>query len=309
MATTRLLRSSKPLNFPSSSSSPPSSSQATMVRCLNNGEKRVVGGSCSSTGHHDHDHQHLYHHQRNQTVAVKASLSTSENVMTASKPKEVQIGGILEYLVSVILNANHAVLVFLRNTFRQKSLKHRLQMAIEKMIIDCRFFTLFAVGGSLIGSVLCFLEGCFTILESYFRYFHALSEKSDQGHVVELLIEAIDMFLVGTAMLMFGFGLYAMFVGSNIIKEKGSTLSGSNLFGLFYMKMVPAWVEMQTVSQAKSKIGHAMMMILQVGVLQKFKSIPLVTGLDLACFAGAVFLSSACIFVLSRISYSSTDGY
>ncbi|KAH7533260.1 hypothetical protein FEM48_Zijuj04G0111800 [Ziziphus jujuba var. spinosa] len=204
--------------------------------------------------------------------------------MTASKPKEVQIGGILEYLVSVIPNANHAVLVFLRNTFRQKSLKHRLQMAIEKMIIDCRFFTLFAVGGSLIGSVLCFLEGCFTILESYFQYFHALSEKSDQGHVVELLIEATDMFLVGTAMLMFGFGLYAMFT-------------------------VPAWVEMQTVSQAKSKIGHAMMMILQVGVLQKFKSIPLVTGLDLACFAGAVFLSSACIFVLSRISYSSTDGY
>lgn len=165
------------------------------------------------------------------------------------------------------------------------------------------------------------------------------------------------MFLVGTAMLMFGFGLYAMFVGSKTMKEKGPRLSGSNLFGLFYMKVcicifqqkrhssfffflsfwfcrlklcvrmcvyyiylyiillhetcfqtLPAWVEMQSVSQAKSKLGHTVMMILQVGVLEKFKNIPLVTGLDLACFAGAVFISSACIFVLSRLSVTTRDG-
>ena len=65
---------------------------------------------------------------------------------------------------------------------------------------------------------------------------------------------------------------------------------------------------MKSVSQAKSKIGHAVMMILQVGVLEKFKSIPIVTNLDLACFAGAVFVSSACIFLLSRISVGSSLG-
>lgn len=58
---------------------------------------------------------------------------------------------------------------------------------------------------------------------------------------------------------------------------------------------------MQSIAEAKSKIGHAVMMILQVGVLDKFKDIPLVTGLDLACFAAAVLTSSACIFVLSRL--------
>lgn len=65
---------------------------------------------------------------------------------------------------------------------------------------------------------------------------------------------------------------------------------------------LPAWAETQTVSQAKSKMGHAVMMILQAGMLEKFKSIPLVTGLDLACFAGAVFISSASTFILSRLS-------
>ena len=64
---------------------------------------------------------------------------------------------------------------------------------------------------------------------------------------------------------------------------------------------------MQSVSQAKSKLGHAVMMLLQVGVLDKFKSVPLVTGTDLACFAGTVLISSACIFVLSKLAVSNVE--
>lgn len=68
----------------------------------------------------------------------------------------------------------------------------------------------------------------------------------------------------------------------------------------------PKWVEMGSVSQAQSRIGHAVMMVLQVEVLEKFNSIPVVTSLDLVCFAGAALLSSACIFLLSRLSASIT---
>lgn len=132
-------------------------------------------------------------------------------------------------------------------------------------------------------------------------------------------------------MLIFGVGLYVMFVGSKNPKDEALSLPDSNLFGLFSLKVslffffqlliqnnsfinskywffwfflqsLPTWVEMRSVSQAKSKIGHAIMMILQVGMLEKFKNIPLATSLDLACFAGAVMFSSACIFLLSRLS-------
>jgi len=65
----------------------------------------------------------------------------------------------------------------------------------------------------------------------------------------------------------------------------------------------PGWLGMQSIAEAKLKIGHAVMMILQVGVLEKLKDIPLVTGLDLACFAASVLTSSACIFVLSRLHH------
>jgi len=39
-----------------------------------------------------------------------------------------------------------------------------------------------------------------------------------------------------------------------------------------------------------------------VGVLEKFKSVPLVTGLDMACFGGAVLASSASVFLLSKLN-------
>ncbi|PQM41052.1 uncharacterized protein Pyn_21327 [Prunus yedoensis var. nudiflora] len=236
-------------------------------------------------------------------VVVKASMATSDTKSITLKPQVNQ--GRLAELVSLLTKTNRALLILLRTALKPKPSRQQIQMFIERGIIDCRFFTLLAVAGSLLGSVLCFVEGCFIVLESYFQYFHALSHKTDQGHMVHLLIEAIDMFLVGTAMLIFGVGLYAMFVGSKAVKEKGPRFSESNLFGLFYMKAPPAWVDMKSVSQAKSKIGHAVVMILQVGLLDKFKSIPLVTPLDLACFAGAVLLSSAGIFILTRLSTTS----
>ncbi|OIW10271.1 hypothetical protein TanjilG_28022 [Lupinus angustifolius] len=143
-------------------------------------------------------------------------------------------------------------------------------------------------------------RGCFLVIESYKHYFHTLSHSLEQGHLVHLLIEAIDMFLVGTALLTFGVSLFVMFVGPRAA-EKESLPYGSNLFGLFYMKTAPRWVGKKSIEEVKLKIGHAVMMILQVGVLEKLKDIPFVTGLDLACFAAAVFTSSASIFVLSRL--------
>ncbi|KAL1327780.1 hypothetical protein HN51_037778 [Arachis hypogaea] len=184
------------------------------------------------------------------------------------------------------------------------------EMLIERAIIDCRFFTLLAVAGSLLGSLLCFVEGCVLVVECYGHYFHTLGQRLDQHHLVQLLIEAIDMFLVGTALLVFGAGLYTMFVGSrttnnNKKKEKDATSmhSESNILDLFYTKTGggPGWVGMQSIEEAKSKIGHAVMMIVQVGILEKLKDIPLVTAIDLASFAAVLLTSSASIFVLSKL--------
>ncbi|XAR64098.1 hypothetical protein NMG60_11024307 [Bertholletia excelsa] len=285
MATNRLilLRTSKPLGLASSSPSSSASSlkvnNFALFRCFC-GEKRLLGGGV----------------ERPEVVA-RAAIAAREGTVTSESKTVTGLD-----LGSLLSNVTGTALLVLKEVTRRRAWRLHAQMLIERIIIDCRFFTLFAVVGSLLGSILCFVEGSFNILESYFHYFHALPQNSDQGEVVQLLIEALDMFLVGTAMLIFGIGLHVMFVGSKHLKGKGSQLPTSNLFGLFALKTLPRWVGMKSVAEAKSKIGHTMMMILQVGLLEKFKSVPLVTAFDLACFAGAVLVSSACIFLLSRLS-------
>ncbi|XP_017257063.1 uncharacterized protein LOC108226592 [Daucus carota subsp. sativus] len=236
-------------------------------------------------------------------MALNASVALAGRASTAKTQtiEEVKLAFILANVSALVFHGLKAI------ASRPRTWRTHIQTLIERVVINSRFFTMLAVAGTLLGSVLCFLEGCFIIIESYLQYLHALSHGSgsDHGHhMVQLLIEAMDMYLVGTAMLIFGTGLHVMFVGTNF-KGKGSTvLPESNFFGLFHLQKLPTWIGMKSIAQAKTKIGHALMMILQVGVMEKFKSIPLITGLDLACFAGALFISSASIFLLSRLTTS-----
>ncbi|KAF5747087.1 hypothetical protein HS088_TW06G01266 [Tripterygium wilfordii] len=292
MATTRMLRTSRPTmgHVPSASNSSTSVTTMRLVKAGFHGEKMICGDGID--------------HQRKSTVAIKAPGAATATGCSTTATVEPKVGptGIID-VGSLLASVGSAMVEVLRPVVKRRSYwRLHVQMFIERVIVNCRFFTLFAVAGSLLGSTLCFLEGCFTIAQAYLLYFNILSQTSDQGHMVHLLIEAIDMFLVGTAMLIFGVALYVMFVGSKNSNENHQWLPESNLFGLFHFKALPTWAGMESVSEAKSKIGHAVLMILQVGLLEKFKSIPLVTSFDLACFAGAVLISSACIYVLSKLS-------
>ncbi|XP_027348574.1 uncharacterized protein LOC113860118 [Abrus precatorius] len=286
MATTRLLRSSRPIQLP-----PPPSASSFMKSVWYQSRASLNG---------DHTIASSKGERKLPVAALKASMATTDQI-TSSQPVVPQG---LSDLAALLASIRNAIFVLLRSALKSKPWNLHPQMLIEKAIIDCRFFTLFAVAGSLLGSVLYFVEGCLLVIESYAHYFHIMfSQRLEQGHLVHLLIEAIDMFLVGNALLIFGMGLYVMFVGLRTASKETQprSLCGSNLLGLFYMKLPPRWVGMQSIAQAKSRIGHAVMLILQVGLLEKFKDIPLVTGLDLACFAAAVLTSSASILVLSRL--------
>ncbi|KAL0432459.1 UNVERIFIED_CONTAM: hypothetical protein Slati_2580200 [Sesamum latifolium] len=292
MAAARILRMSRPLGLGLShevfSSSAVVSRPRTLIMCLNkaglSSENPTGAGSCSER----------------KPVAVKAAGCASGCVIV-SEPKSdkgVDLGMLLGCVADLMSR-------WMKFVTKERPLRLNIQMLVEKAIIDCRFFTLLATAGSLVGSAFCFVEGCVLVLESFFQYFHAISQMSEQGHVVLLLIEAIDMFLVGTAMLIFGVALHVMFVGQQNLKDKGSL--GSALSGNFNLEKLPSWIGMESAIQAKSKIGQAVLMILQVQVLEKFKSIPVVNGVDLACLAGAIFLSSASLFVLSKIAFAHVE--
>lgn len=92
------------------------------------------------------------------------------------------------------------------------------------------------------------------------------------------------MFLFGTSMLVLGMAIHNMFVRCRTDQSNQRTRG------------------IRTIGEAKTRIGYAVVMILHVGMVEKFKTTPLVTCVDLACFAASLFVSSASMFLFSRLS-------
>ncbi|KAG6505665.1 UPF0114 protein in repA1-repA2 intergenic region-like [Zingiber officinale] len=164
---------------------------------------------------------------------------------------------------------------------------------IEKVIYKCRFFAFLAVAGSLMGSVICFIKGCTYVIDSFREYFVS------GGKVILMLVEAIDVYLVGTVMLVFGMGLYELFISNLDIAKMSS--HGSNLLGLFKLMERPRWLEIQSVNELKTKLGHVIVMVLLVGMFEKSKKVTISTPTDLLYFAASILLSSGCLYLLSKL--------
>ncbi|CAN7037718.1 uncharacterized protein LOC103850893 [Brassica rapa] len=175
---------------------------------------------------------------------------------------------------------------------------------VERIIFDFRFLALLAVGGSLAGSLLCFLNGCVYIIEAYKVYWTNCVKGIHTGKMVLRLVEAIDVYLAGTVMLIFSMGLYGLFISNSppdVPSESDRALKASSLFGMFAMKERPKWMKISSLDELKTKVGHVIVMILLVKMFERSKMVTIATGLDLLSYSVCIFLSSASLYILHNL--------
>ncbi|KAL6326857.1 hypothetical protein AAG906_012132 [Vitis piasezkii] len=92
------------------------------------------------------------------------------------------------------------------------------------------------------------------------------------GKMVLRLVEAIDVYLAGTVMLIFGMGLYGLFISNvppDVPPSVDRALKGSSLFGMFALK--------------------------------RSKMVTIATGMDLLSYSVCIFLSSASLYILNNL--------
>lgn len=66
----------------------------------------------------------------------------------------------------------------------------------------------------------------------------------------------------------------------------------------------PKWLEIKTVNELKTKLGHVIVMLLLIGLFEKSKKAVINSPADLLCFSASVLLSSGCLFLLSKLNDS-----
>jgi uncharacterized membrane protein YqhA len=111
---------------------------------------------------------------------------------------------------------------------------------------------------------------------------------------------------MGTVMLIFGMGLYELFVSTlEVAGEEAEGVRtpahGSNIFGLFHLRERPKWLEIRSIAELKTKLGHVIVMILLVGMFEKSKKVPIHTINDLLCLSASILLASGSLFLLSKL--------
>uniref|UniRef100_A0A175YEL4 Uncharacterized protein n=1 Tax=Daucus carota subsp. sativus TaxID=79200 RepID=A0A175YEL4_DAUCS len=147
-------------------------------------------------------------------------------------------------------------------------------------------------------------RGCVYIVDAYKVYWSSCSKGIHTGQMVLRLVEAIDVYLAGTVMLIFGMGLYGLFI-SNIPNdgppETDRALKGSSLFGMFALKERPLWMKISSLDELKTKVGHVIVMILLVKMFERSKMVTIATGLDLLSYSVCIFLSSASLYILHNL--------
>ncbi|GER45364.1 hypothetical protein STAS_22298 [Striga asiatica] len=163
------------------------------------------------------------------------------------------------------------------------------ESTIERVIFDFRFLALLAIGGSLAGSLLCFLNGCVYIFDAYKVYWSSCVKGIHTGKMVLRLVEAIDVYLAGTVMLIFGMGLYGLFISNVPPNER------------------PKWMKISSLDELKTKVGHVIVMILLVKMFERSKMVTITTGLDLLSYSICIFLSSASLYILHNLHKSESD--
>ncbi|XP_020108466.1 uncharacterized protein LOC109724156 isoform X3 [Ananas comosus] len=150
-------------------------------------------------------------------------------------------------------------------------------------------------------------RGCVYIVDAYRVYWTSCIRGLHTGQMVLRLVEAIDVYLAGTVMLIFGMGLYGLFI-SNVNPEVPSTvdraLKGSSLFGMFALKERPKWMQISSLDELKTKVGHVIVMILLVKMFERSKMVTIATGMDLLSYAVCIFLSSASLYILHNLHKS-----
>ncbi|KAJ0243446.1 Uncharacterized protein HA466_0195000 [Hirschfeldia incana] len=144
-------------------------------------------------------------------LAATLASSSPDSSATSSTPTSIPVvnGNTLSTSYGTpdkaVVDDNSAFARFFRST----------ESTVERIIFDFRFLALLAVGGSLAGSLLCFLNGCVYVMEAYKVYWTNCVKGIHKGQMVLHLVEAIDVYLAGTVMLIFSMGLYGLFISNS----------------------------------------------------------------------------------------------
>ena len=160
---------------------------------------------------------------------------------------------------------------------------------------NSRFLVLIAVVSSLIGSLVLFIVGTLDIFKvgiSAINYYLGRSEQDIHEFIVTDIILAVDIYLVAVVLLMFGAGVYRLFI-SPIDQSEASDIAHP--------------FNIQTFDELKDKIVRVVILAVIIEFFRAVVDIQFITPLDAIYLALSVLALAASVYLMNMNQGKKTE--
>ncbi len=163
-----------------------------------------------------------------------------------------------------------------------------LEKIFEAGLWSSRFITLLAVVFGVFGAIVLFVVASADIfkvcISAYNYYFHGVHLDDFHTLVVSQIIGAVDLYLIGVVLLIFGFGIYELFISEiDVASEKGKILNITSL------------------DQLKDKIAKVIVMVLIVNFFQRVLHTDYNGAKEMLYFAASIMGLAIGLYFLGKV--------
>ena len=163
----------------------------------------------------------------------------------------------------------------------------RMERVFEKILWSTRYAVILAVVFSVLGSVALFVLGSYEIMQTLFVNLPPLimGETHDHSELLYKLITAIDLYLIGVVLLIFGFGIYELFISKIDIARRDEAVT---------------ILEIENLEELKNKIIKVIIMVLIVSFFERVLKMEFETPIEMLYFAISIFSLSFGVYFIRK---------
>ena len=169
---------------------------------------------------------------------------------------------------------------------KKKNKESFLEMFIEGMLWKSRYIVFLAVFFSITAAISLFVFGSYEIASAIVNE-NPFSVIHENGHA-DLLVQfigAIDLYLIGIVLLIFGFGIYELFISDIDIAHNNYRIT---------------ILEIKTLDELKNKIIKVIIMVLIVTFFERVLNMKYDTPIHMLFFAISILILATGVFMINK---------
>lgn len=176
--------------------------------------------------------------------------------------------------------------------------KNKLTRQFEKGLYFSRYLTILAVIGSALSAIALFIKGSVVVALGLIEFISTPIQGTMHNYeeLIEKFISSVDIYLFAMVLIIFGMGIYELFISKIDPVERKADAR-------------PTWLQISSIDDLKSSLGKVILMVLIVSFFKHAIAIgeKINTPLDLLLLAVGVVLIALSLYIAHASPHYKND--